>query len=226
MKHGAEASEALNYICELYANEDDLLRNIRETFNQRNMGIQVNAEEGKILYLLLKLHQAHTVVEIGALGGYSAIWMARALPANGHLHTIEGDSEHAELARGFFHQSDMRSKITLWEGRANDMLPRIAEIVPQVDAVFIDADKINYPHYLSWAEAHLKPGGLLIADNTLLFHTVYADAPPQSDRIRASTWQAMRDFNMRLADNKHFDAVMLPTHEGLSIAIRKAPQGM
>lgn len=227
MKHGA-ASEQLTYIRDLYAPEDALLKSIRAAFEKRNMAIHVGAEEGKLLHMLIKLHQARTVVEIGTLGGYSAIWMARALPENGHLHTIEADSQHAELARGFIHQSDVRDKITLWEGKARDVLKRVAETVPQVDAVFIDADKINYPHYLDWATAHLKPGGLLIADNTLLFGTVHLDAPPaeNDDRfdtpVRPTTWHAMRDFNARVADSKHFDAILLPTAEGMSIAIRKA----
>lgn len=220
MKHGI-SSPALDYIRQLYAPEDALLQTIRRTFEERDMDIQVGAEEGKFLHLLVKLHQAHTVVEIGTLGGYSAIWMARALPLKGHLHTIEHEAAHAELARGFIRQSDVREKITVWEGKAQDVLKRIAETVPQVDVVFIDADKISYPQYLDWAEAHLRPGGLLIADNTLLFGTVYADEPPAEGNIRRATWQAMRDFNTRLASGKHFDAVMLPTAEGLSIAIRK-----
>jgi predicted O-methyltransferase YrrM len=225
MKH-ADASPALSYIRSLYAPEDALLQNIRATFEQRGMAIQVGAEEGKLLHMLIKLHQAKTVVEIGTLGGYSAIWMARALPAKGHLHTIEHEPAHAELARGFIRQSDVREKITVWEGKAQDVLKRIAETVPQVDAVFIDADKISYPHYLDWAESHLKPGGLLIADNTLLFGTVYLDSPPDEGddnypTVRQTTWQAMRDFNARLASGKHFDSVMLPTEQGLTVATRK-----
>lgn len=226
MKHG-NPSPALNYIRELYAPEDAVLQSIRRTFEERGMAIQVGAEEGKILHMLLKLHGARTVVEIGTLGGYSAIWMARALPQNGHLHTIEHDPQHAELARQFIRQSDQRERITVWEGKAQDVLKRIAETVPKVDAVFIDADKISYPLYLDWAEAHLKPGGLLIADNTLLFGTVYLNELPAKEEsadepaVRLGTWRAMREFNARLADDRHFESVMLPTAEGLSIAIRK-----
>lgn len=226
MKHG-DANPALNYIRGLYAQEDALLQSIRDAFEQRGMAIQVGAEEGKILHMLVKLHQTKTIVEIGTLGGYSAIWMARALPSNGHLHTIERESEHAELARSFIKQSEVRDKITVWEGKATDVLKRIGDMLPQVDAVFIDADKINYPNYLDWAEAHLKPGGLLIADNTLLFGSVYLDAPPEEGdenypTVRQTTWQGMRDFNARLADSKHFDAIMLPTGEGLTVAVRKS----
>jgi len=220
-------SPILNYIRQLYAPEDALLAQIRTTFENRGMAIQVGAEEGKLLQLLLQLHGAHTVVEIGTLGGYSSIWMARALPEKGHLHTIEADPEHAELARKYIHQAGLQHKITVWEGKARDVLKRMAETIPVVDAVFIDADKINYPHYLDWAEAHLKPGGLLIADNTLLFGTVQLDSPPQEGEgglmnpVRETTWKAMRTFNARLADGKKFNAVMLPTEQGLSIAVRR-----
>lgn len=223
MKHGG-TSPALSYIRALYAEEDAVLQEVRATFEKRDMAIQIGPEEGKILQLLIRLHKAHTVVEIGTLGGYSAIWMARALPAKGHLHTVEHESAHAELARGFIKKAGLSDKVTVWEGKAQDVLGRIADMTAQVDVVFIDADKINYPHYLDWAEAHLKPGGLLIADNTLLFGTVCADTAPTEGIVRPTTWQAMRDFNARLADSTHFDAVMLPTAEGLSIAIRKEKQ--
>lgn len=227
MKH--DNSPTLNYIRQLYAQEDALLAQIRTTFERRDRAIQVGAEEGKLLQLLLQLHGSRTVVEIGTLGGYSSIWMARALPDNGHIHTIEADPEHAELARKFIQQAGLQRKITVWEGKARDVLKRIAEILPVVDAVFIDADKINYVHYLDWAEAHLKPNGLLIADNTLLFGTVHLDAPPEDSDdetppVRTTTWEAMRQFNTRLSDDKRFNAVMLATGQGLSIALRKASQ--
>lgn len=219
-------SPVLDYIRRLYAPEDAVLSQIRTTFEQRGMAIQVGAEEGKLLQTLLRLHGAHTVVEIGTLGGYSAIWMARALPAGGHIHTIEADPEHARLARDFIHQAGLSDKVTLWEGKAQDVLRRLAESIPTVDAVFIDADKINYPAYLDWAEAHLKPGGLLIADNTLLFGHVINDDPPvqlEGDKnpVRKTTWEAMRSFNSRLADAQHFDSIMLATEQGLTVALRK-----
>lgn len=224
MKH--EATPILNYIRQLFAQEDAVLQQIRTVFEQRDRAIQVGAEEGKLLQLLLQLHGAQTVVEIGTLGGYSSIWMARALPEKGHIHTIEADPEHAELARKFIHQAGLQHRITVWEGKARDVLKRISDTIPTVDAVFIDADKINYGHYLDWAEAHLKPGGLLIADNTLLFDTVHLDAPPAEPQngeppIRHTAWQTMRDFNARLADSEKFNAVMLATEQGFSIAIRK-----
>lgn len=223
MKHFS--SPKLDYIRRLYAPEDALLAQIRTTFENRGMAIQVGAEEGKLLQLLLQVHGARTVVEIGTLGGYSSIWMARALPAGGHIHTIEADAAHADIAREFIHKAGLMEKITLWEGKARDVLPRIAETLPVVDAVFIDADKINYPHYLDWAEAHLRPEGLLIADNTLLFGHVVDDSPPiiqagDKNPIRKSTWEAMRQFNSRLADTHKFSSILLPTEQGLSIALR------
>lgn len=212
---------ALDYIRKLYAQEDPLLKEIANTFEQRNNAIQVWSEEGKILNILLKIHQTKTVVEVGTLGGYSAIWMARALPRGGHVHTVEKSPEHAELARSFIKRSDVADKITIWEGEGAKILSRIAETVQTVDAMFIDADKTGYPAYLDWAEAHVRKGGLIIADNTLLFGSVYQNTLPEDSRARQNAWQAMREFNNRLADTSRFDAIMIPTEEGLSIAIRK-----
>lgn len=223
MKHDHN-SPVLEYIRHLYAPEDAVLTAIREEFVRREMPIQVGAEEGKLLQVLLKLHKAKTVVEIGTLGGYSAIWMARALPSNGHLHTIEYNPEHAEIARKYIHRAGLQDKITVWQGMARDVLPRVGETIETCDALFIDADKINYPHYLDWAESNVRQGGLIIGDNTLLFGTVYLDAPPPMDEdqmVRQSTWEAMRNFNARLGDPKHFDGVMIATEQGLSVAIKK-----
>lgn len=219
--------KALSYIRNLYAVEDDVLRGIRLAFEQRGLPIQVGAEEGRILQWLVRLHGAKTLVEIGTLGGYSAIWMARGLPEGGHLHTVEQDAEHAALARQFISQSDVAAKITVYEGKALEILPRLAQELVQVDAVFIDADKRAYPDYLAWAEAHLRQGGLVMADNTLLFGAVCDDALPDNPKavygahVRATAWQAMKAFNARLADTTVFDGLMLPTEEGLSVAVKR-----
>lgn len=222
MKH--QASAVLDYIGNLFAPEDTLLQEVRSTFETRAMAIQVGAEEGKLLQVLLKLHGAKTVIEIGTLGGYSAIWMARALPEDGHLHTVEYDPEHAKLARDFIARSDVAGKITVWEGKAVDVLPQIAQkLGKKVDAVFIDADKISYLHYLDWAEENLRQGGLLIGDNTLLFGTVYRDELPQpnAENVRPSAWEAMRSFNTRLADPARYDGILIPTVQGMTVAIKK-----
>lgn len=207
---------AIDYIRSLYAPEDALLVRIRESLDAQKIGWQIGAEEGKLLQMLMRLHGAKTIVEIGTLAGYSAIWMARALPAGGHVHTFEKNPEHALWARGFIAESDASDKITVYEG---DALVRLEELKSlTVDMVVIDADKPSYNAYLDWAEAHVRKGGLIVADNTLLFGTVYQSTPP--DRPGKSTWEGMRTFNERLADPSKYFTTMIPTEEGLTVAVK------
>lgn len=209
---------ALPYIRALYAPEDALLASIREALTRANIAWQVGPEEGKLLQLLITLREITTIVEVGTLGGYSAIWMARALPQGGHLHTIEKDARHAEMARGFIAQSDVAERITLHEGDGAVMLERLSAQAP-FDMLFIDADKPGYNAYLDWGEMHIRPGGLIVADNTLLFGSVYQDNAPEG--IAPSTHAAMRRFNERLADASRYTSLLLPTEQGLSVSIKK-----
>lgn len=201
------------YIRSLYAPESALLEQIRATLAEQNLSIHVSPEEGKTLQLLVRLSGAKHIVEIGTLGGYSALWMAAALPEKGHLTTFEKSADRAELARQHITQSPYADKITVVEGDAHASL---REHRDKVDMVFIDAEKTGYPDYLAWAESVLPAGGLLVADNTFLFDTVYLEAPDGE----AKMWHAMREFNQRLAE--HFEAIILPTVEGLSIGIKRA----
>ena len=201
------------YIRNLYAAETELLIQIRNTLAEQNLSIHVSPEEGKLLQLLVRMHGAKHIVEIGTLGGYSALWMAAALPADGHITTFEKSSERAEMARKHIAASPYAKKITVVEGDAHAML---REHKGKVDMVFIDAEKTGYPDYLEWAEQHLPVAGLLVADNTFLFDTVFSEAPEGE----AKMWNAMRQFNAALAER--FEAIILPTAEGLSIALKPA----
>jgi predicted O-methyltransferase YrrM len=208
----------INYIRRLYAKQDALLERLTAALPAEFAGWQVAPEEGKLLQLLITLRGVRTVVEIGTLAGYSAIWMARALPQDGHLYTLGKDPAHNALAKKFIGESDVADRITLIEGDARDTLPTLQSKGP-FDMVFIDADKLAYPDYLDWAEANLRPGGLVVGDNTLLFDAAALDAPPEG--TAPATWNAMRRFNERLADEKNYFAMMIPTAEGLSVAIKR-----
>lgn len=208
---------ALHYIRDLYAQEDALLREIRERLSAELIDWQVGAEEGKLLQLLVLLRGVRTIVEVGTLAGYSAIWMARGLPEGGMLHAINKDPAHAAMAEKFFERSDVRGKITQHVGDAHDVLPGLSGQGP-FDMIFIDADKISYPDYLDWAETNIRPGGLIVGDNTLLFGAAYEDAPPEGTSPGA--WKAMRSFNERLADKSKYQALMVPTEQGLSVAVK------
>lgn len=217
-------SIALDYIRELYATQDDLLTQIDNKLKSMNIHMHVGAEEGKLLQLLIKLHGAARIVEIGTLAGYSTIWMARALPVAGMIYTLNKDAAHIAMAREHFAKADVKDRITMLEGDAKDSLAKLEKdpmfLSAPLDMVFIDADKINYPAYLDWAENQVRPGGLIIADNTFLFDSVWLDAPPQG--IAPTTWNAMRSVNQRLADASRYDSIIIPTQEGLTVAIKKA----
>lgn len=213
-----EPTPALEYIRSLYAVQDDLLVDIAAELKKRNISIQVGAEEGRILQLLIALHNTKTIVEIGTLAGYSAIWMARALPEGGHIYAINKDPEHVQMAEGFFARSECRDKITQLAGDAHKVLPTLSQKGEPFDMVFIDADKISYPAYLDWAEKNIRKGGMIVADNTFLHGAILEKTPPEG--IAPTTWKNMRSFNERLADKNKYNATIIPTSEGLSVAIK------
>ncbi|MEZ5691362.1 MAG: O-methyltransferase [Rickettsiales bacterium] len=211
------SSRDFQYIESLYAPQDELLSEINEELIKRDMAINISAQEGRILQLLIALHGTKTIVEIGTLAGYSAIWMARALPDDGHLYAINKDPEHVKMADGFFARCECDDRITQLAGDAHKVLPELSAKAP-FDMAFIDADKISYPAYLDWAEENIRKGGLIVADNTLLGGNTSSEIPPEN--IPASRWRNMREFNERLADKTKYNATILPTREGLSVAVK------
>ncbi|MCE9507949.1 MAG: O-methyltransferase [Alphaproteobacteria bacterium] len=206
--------DRLDYIRHLFAPETPQLKAVRESTTDKNDQISIHPEEGKLLQLLIKLAGVRTVVEIGTLSGYSALWMAEALPADGHVYTCEKDATRAaRAATNLKHHP----KITLMTGDALESL-RSLESKSPFDMIFIDADKLHYLHYLDWAEKHIRKGGLIVGDNTLLFDAVWREALP--DRVRQTALQAMRAFNQRLADPQKYTGILLPTAEGMTIALK------
>jgi len=130
--------------------------------------IAVSAPQGKMLTLLARAMGARHILEIGTLGGYSAICLARALPPAGHLITLEYEPKHAAVARVNIARSGLADAVELRIGRAQDTLPQLAaERRGPFDLIFIDADKPGYPEYLAWAVKLSRPGTLIIADNVV-----------------------------------------------------------
>ena len=205
--------DRLDYIRQLFAPESAGAAKARQSITEDNDRIIIYPEEGQFLQLLIRLSGAKKIVEIGTLAGYSTTWMAEALPTDGHIYTIEKDDKRAELAQ----QNLPAEKVTLLRGDALSVLETLNDKAP-FDLVFIDADKLNYLHYLDWAEKHVKKGGLIIGDNTFLFDAVWQqDMPP---RVRETARQAMRDFNLRLADPAKYHGIMLPTEEGITVGLK------
>ena len=130
--------------------------------------IDVSPPHGKLLHLLARMAGARKALEIGALGGYSAIWIARALPPDGRLVTLEADENHARIARENIGRAGLSEKVDIRVGPALDTLPKIeAEGLGPFDFVFIDADKSNNANYLAWALRLSRPGTGILVDNVV-----------------------------------------------------------
>lgn len=200
------------YINATYAQEDTLLRRIRELGESIYAGMQVGPYEGQLLHCLVKMIHAKRVLEIGAFVGYSSVCMARALPDDGELLTCERQADHAEYTRQ--HLADYPNASVL-EG---DALEQIATLDGPFDMVFIDAEKRSYLKYLDTILPKLRVGGLLVADNTLLFGAMLGEEP--EERVSQEAIDVMQAFNKRLADEARFTSVMLPTSQGLALAIK------
>lgn len=219
---GRHSTPATDYISKLYAPQDTLLEQIDNQLKSMNITMHVGSHEGKLLQVLMRMHQVKHALELGTLAGYSTIWMARALPEDGKIVTLNKDPRHIKMAQENFAKSDVADRIEMIEGDAHHTLAKLADDKnfkdTPLDMVFIDADKISYNDYLDWSERHLRKGGLIIADNTFLFDSVWLDEPPEN---RApTTWKGMKRFNERLADPQKYMSVMIPTQEGLTIAIK------
>ncbi|HSQ98135.1 MAG TPA: O-methyltransferase [Rickettsiales bacterium] len=215
----ANSSSQLSYIRELYANEDDLLKNIRNQCILDNKAITINPEEGKLLQLLIKLGNIKNIIEIGTLYGYSTIWLVRALPHT-KIYTIDKEPENSNTAQKNFNQleNNLSKNIKVINGDAIEELNNMISKNIECDMIFIDADKSNYPEYLKLSEKLIKKGGIIVADNTFLSGGVYQDYLNQRIRIKAQ--KNMRLFNKMLADKDKYLSIMINTQEGLTIAIK------
>ena len=177
------------FIGETIVFEDEGLRGAVEAAEQAGLpSIQVSPPQGKLLQLLVRLLGAERILEFGTLGGYSAILMARALPEDGRLVTLEAKPEYAEVARQSIDRAGVGEKVEIRVGPALEALPALAEEdAGPFDLVFIDADKVNTPNYFSWALDHTRPGGLIIADNVVRDGTL-GDATAADEATKAQRY--------------------------------------
>jgi caffeoyl-CoA O-methyltransferase len=202
------------YVTELFAVEDTILTAIRARQEALRLPpINISADEGKLLHVLLRAIRAVTVLELGALAGYSGVWLARALPPEGRLTTIEKDPRHAALARQAFAEAGLASRATVLEGAALDVLPTLA---PGFDAVFVDADKEPLVQYFEWSVKLLRVGGLLLFDNAFRHGCVVdpADRSPDTEGVRA--------FNRLAATDPRLVSAIVPIRDGLLVAVKVA----
>jgi predicted O-methyltransferase YrrM len=155
------------YIEGLLIGEDEALDGALEAADRAGMpAIGVAPSHGKMLNLIARIHGARKILEIGTLAGYSTIWLARALPEDGKLITLEYEPAHAEVAAANLAKAGLADKVEIKVGAALDTLPAIADEGP-FDLFFIDADKVNNPAYVRWALDHSRPGSVIVVDNVV-----------------------------------------------------------
>ena len=206
-----------SYLCETFGREDSTLAALREAARARGLpDIAVTAEVGRLLELLVRTTAARTVVEVGTLGGYSAVWMARALAPGGRLITIEIDAERAALARSSFARAGLGDCIEVRHGAALQVLPGLVAELPPLDVVFLDAVKVEYLGYFQAVRHRIAPAGLVLADNALGASSWWIDDVGHPDR------EAMDEFNRTLVADATFDVAAVPVREGLLIARKRS----
>lgn len=207
------------YIESLFLESDETLEHTLRTSDEAGLPeIQISPAQGKLLYLLAKLVGARRILEIGTLGGYSTIWLARALPEEGELVTLEYEQHHADVARSNLEHAGLGDRAQVIVGAALETLPGLESVDP-FDLVFIDADKENYAGYLEWAIKLTRPGGLILADNVVREGEVI-DAESEDSFV-----QGVREFNDLLAADPRAESVIVQLvggkgYDGIAIARR------
>lgn len=209
-----------DYFGELLAPQDDALKAALHANDTAKLpAIGVSRLQGKFLHLLVKITQARRVLEIGTLGGYSTIWMARALPWNGSLVTLEAVPHHAAVARGNLVRAGLDNRVDLRLGRALDLLPELQMTKKgPFDLVFIDADKENNPQYVEWVVKLGRPGTVIVVDNVVRDGRVI-DAKSRKGDVRGT-----RRMTELMAAHPRLTATVMQTvgakgYDGFALAV-------
>ena len=205
-------------ITDMFAAEDEGLRAALTAAKQAGLPeIQISPIQGKFLQLLAATCNAHKILEIGALAGYSGIWLARALPAGGHLITLEVNPDHANVVQHSFERAGVGNRSEVRVGKALDLLPTLEREAP-FDLVFIDADKPPYPQYLDWALRLTRPGSIIVADNCI--RSGKAFGPAENADIAG-----IIEFNKRIASDPRLVSLALAMDDdytdGFAVAVVK-----
>ena len=209
------------YIEDLFVSDDPALaENLRDAQARGLPSIQVSANQGKLLYLILKMAGARRVLEIGTLGGYSTTWIARALPADGEVVTLELSSSHAEVARKNLERAGVGRAVEIRVGPAAGSLQELIRAgAPPFDAVFIDADKTGYVEYLDLVLQLSRSGTVVLADNLIRNGRVLEDSPPDANAAGAKA------YNNAIARHPRLESILLPVLkknvDGIAISIVK-----
>lgn len=200
------------YAAEVFGHEDDRLRRLMDRAGEAGLPrIAVSPDVGRLLKILTSLTEGKIAVELGTLGGYSGIWIARGLAEDGKLYTVEYSEDHADFAQSEFEGAGVGDKVEIVRGRALDVLPELADRLGEhsVDFAFIDATKSEYVAYFQLLKPMMRPGGLLVADNVYGTGLGWIDEGHGTD-----------EFNRLVANDPEFEATATPMREGVLIARR------
>ncbi len=211
-------SEIDDYIQDLFPPDEALLHALDNSRSNELPPINVSPNEGRLLYMLARLCGARRVLEIGTLGGFSTINLARALPDDGKLITLEYSPRHAEVARANIERAGLSGKVEVRVGAGLDLLSQIeANGEGPFDLFFIDADKDNYPGYLDWCLRLSRPGSVILSDN-LVRDGAVIDPPPDDAFARV-----IHHYNRTLASDPRLETIIVPiireNVDGLGISI-------
>ena len=207
--------ESLNtYVRDLYATEDELLEEIREETKRQDMPvINIRPEEGRMLQLLIATIGAKKIVELGTLAGYSGLWLARALPPDGILYTLDINPKHAEVAGKFFARANLSDRIEQLVGNGHEVLLDLSAKGP-FDMLFIDAEKSGYPAYLEWGLTNVRSGGLILAHNAFSNGRV---TDPQYDTDENIL--GLREYNRTVAAHHKLVSTIIPVGDGITASV-------
>ena len=201
------------YVAQRTVPEDAFLKELKSAARHAGIpAIWIGAAQASFLQILLRLRAARDVVEVGTLAGYSAIVMARALPEDGTLRTIELLDKHAAFAEEWISRSDVAGRVQVLRGPGAQVLATLADA--SADAAFLDADKGGYPVYLEQCMRILRPGGLMMVDNAFAFGQLFEETP--TDREVA----AVRAFNDIMAKQKGLQSIIVPIGDGCWVGVK------
>lgn len=201
------------YLAARTRGDDAYLRDLKAAARAAGLPpISIAPEQASFLQILLRASGAREVVEVGTLGGYSAIAMARALPPGGRVLTIEYEKKHADFARAWIAKSDVADRVSVMHGKGMDVLPTFA--ADSADAAFLDADKASYPDYLRESLRIVRTGGLVMVDNAFAFGQLLDDSP------RDHEVAAVRAFNDVMAREERLQSVIVPIGDGVWVGVK------
>jgi predicted O-methyltransferase YrrM len=202
-----------DYLAARTTREDAFLADLKKAARAAGIpSIWISPEQASLMQILLRLVGAKEVVEVGTLAGYSAIWMARALPDGGRVRTIELLDKHADFAEEWVRKSDVAGKVEVHRGRGMDVLPKFGS--GSADAAFLDADKASYPLYLKESLRIVRKGGLVMVDNAFAFGQLFDEKP--SDREAP----AVKAFNEAMAKERGLQSIIVPIGDGLWVGVK------